>query len=452
MRVYGAAGKRLILPAGKRLVVPDMRGIVKERAKLKFAAPMRWGLDAPWTKGRKLIGPPTTVATSIKGSHLPWYGGDLEFAKLNAGRIGGLTDATRGNGYLGEGTSKNECIDSEDMTAWGTNGVTFGGPIIVAGIRLDELIADDGSADRILQTMSAQVADATEILLSVHVKQGTDADEDSGDLFRIDDGSSTNRIQAPISWASGVPSFGAISVFGGFDTTASWVDIIDPSNGLYRLSVRCKNNTGGASTVRAQLYASNIGDAGDSIYYGGVQVEYGVSVPTSYIKTTTVSETRPIDICKWVDGDNLSDIGFTLYFAFTPMSDNAANRAYAGINDGGASNRFAFFSDVDSGSRVFINPGNKNIQDVSVLTRGQTYVWAFAATTDDMRLYRDGVEMGTALTSVAMPTGLTTLDIGNDLGSSPGNANMAHIHLFEGAHEPAQVAVVSTEIAALAAS
>ena len=165
-------------------------------------------------------------------------------------------------------------------------GVTVGSPISVGGLSLDLLTNTGTSTFRnVSQNAGSTIADDGYVTVSAFIKAGDSTET----AIRTDDGTTTNRFTALISWSASVPSISATTVLG---LTEVGSGVEDYGGGLYRAWLTARNETGGALTLSGEYYVTwddapaSGGD--DTTYVGEIQLEAASTPSDRDWETSTV--------------------------------------------------------------------------------------------------------------------------------------------------------------------
>jgi len=320
-----------------------------------------------------------------------------------------VTKACRG--LLVEDTRTNLFLRSEefDNASWTKSNVT---------VTANAAAAPDGAltAERVSPTgaVSSYIAQGFAAVNGLTYTVSVFAKADVGSHLIIE--------MHPANWAVGaVPIFNLAN-----GTVESGPGVIENlGNGWYRCSAT------GVSIVTGTLYAPFFvanyptGDAGDSIYLWGAQVEQTTSA-LSYIPTTSAAVTRNADVAA------VSDIsGFYNASEGTVVAEFLAHPAvgveYGPVfefNDGTSGQRWRGQIDISEKLNHLIYDGVVQVQDFSVasLVAGQLHRAAWAIKVDDFGMSLDGATV-VADTSGAMPV-VDELSLG-----VAGGLNAGGIHL-----------------------
>lgn len=426
MRIIAPTGKRVIVPAGMRSYARDMRGVLSNRTNLEMAIPLRHHAMAVWSEGKYRLQAPNTPAVDVDGSYLPWQGG-FKQAVLNEPRFGGFNEATRGNGVIIEATEVNASPDFD--SAWTVRGTVTrtGGQVDPFGGMNAFLFEGFGPTTNDTYNSNIISGLADDLALSVGV------------MLHPNGQTGTLRIQNAQKSSQG-----------------NWdVDLSALSQAWHWIT-----NDHSAVTVNSEFSTFN-GGAGFHIFQGSGDVDVIMFWPNMldvgghYEIGTPIAPgaTRAIDKLNFPLATSLTEL--TAYISVTPINSalGASAQNMIEIHDGTNNNRIFLWSSVAALSEFLqIRAGGATVASVGNndgRTRGTKVVYAFAVGTDDARLFRDGVLVGTD-SDMAFPTGLDTLSIGGDaFGGSPASAVLVDVHLCNKAQDDALIATNSTELAAM---
>lgn len=199
-------------------------------------------------------------------------------------------------------------------------------------------------------------------------------------------------------------------------------------NGWYRCWIVFQSTTDVAGFVHVGLAdadndATVDRDGTSSILIANAQVEAG-AFPTSYIPTTSSSVARNADVLTYPVA---VDPPLTLYSEHVIATVNSGSTLrLLALHDGSSDNRVATRLHTDGGQRALVEAANvltADINDGSTPSDNTLFSAAIAAATNDVEMYQDGASDGTPDTSAAMPTGITTLNVGQVAGGSTGQPN-----------------------------
>jgi hypothetical protein len=310
-------------------------------------------------------------------------------------------------GLLVEEARTNICLQSEDLlTTWT---ITNAAPVA------DQTTAPDGSltADQLIDdsstgtsashvNQSVTVATSTVYAFSVFAK----ADQLSWLAIELDN--FTTPASNTLGWFDlGTGAVGTIQA--GYDDSG----IEDYGNGWYRCWVTFTTDAADTTgIIRLRLADADSDttvalDGSSSIFVWGAQLEAG-AFPTSYIPTTTTSETRNSDQTSTTDLSWWDSLVGTFYGAFTPsekideatvfaLEANSSNQIALQYDTGLSNVRMSHSTGVgDSGSV-------RSSSDVSVGSESRA---AFAVAEDDMAGVMDG---GTVATDTTVDVPISTL-------------------------------------------
>jgi hypothetical protein len=153
------------------------------------------------------------------------------------------------------------------------------------------------------------------------------------------------------------------------------------------------------------------------------QLEAG-AFATSYIPTTTASVVRSLDLCSITGGDftgfyNQSEGAF---FAAADPRAATASSTYLMANSGSNANQVSIFRNTTASSFGVASSGTYTAQITTASANGSFNKIAGSYFTNDARAAFNGA-LGTADTSVTVPTNLNRLNIGS---GGVGNTEMAN--------------------------
>lgn len=212
------------------------------------------------------------------------------------------------------------------------------------------------------------------------------------------------------------------------DTTGTVSSRVEDHRLWWRLILTVANNSSGNVTARVTMYpaySGTLGGAADGSITGSVivdqfQLELNTSNPSSPIVTEASSVTRSEErltypVSAWLDTaegsillDTISDIV-------------GSNDAYlATLHDGADNNSIALLRNNGDSSSLLVKDGGVTQADITAgspdMANGIVSKLAIAWINNDFVIYNNGVQVGTD-GSGAIPTGLTTLDIGRWSGA-----------------------------------
>ena len=271
----------------------------------------------------------------------------------------------------------------------------------------DKLSRTSTAANYVAGLSSKSASSQLDVVSSFFVKQG------QGDFIAFrGQGSYPNRVDAIFQFSTKTLTTSE----AGSDFTVTSSQVQDYGNGWYRLSI--VYNTDTAATLASLLSpraTSGQVDATDTYttafaYVWGVQFEEG-SFLSSYIETGSAATTRLADICKDGGNSTLFDIIEGSFFidvkSFLPINTIRE----ININNGTTVSRiFIRFQDNNQSLRFFSSGGLDRYETVDMTKRIKALV---TFKLNEVNIYINGILKFTD-TSFTVPTGLNTLDLGND--------------------------------------
>jgi len=150
-----------------------------------------------------------------------------------------------------------------------------------------------------------------------------------------------------------------------------------------------------------------------------VQLEKG-SFNTSQIKTESTSVTRTKDVHTRDVSNLITQVQGGLYCEFECLGVNTSATPYIlSLSDSSADNTISLLMNDDGDIRAEIvnSTSSQGAIDSSPITYNTSHKVLITYETNSMKLYVDGSLIGTD-TSVTVPTGLTTLNVGSDAGDN----------------------------------
>jgi hypothetical protein len=153
--------------------------------------------------------------------------------------------------------------------------------------------------------------------------------------------------------------------------------------------------------------------SGQTVYTWGAQVEAG-SFATSYIPTTTGSVVRSADVCSITGGNFTSFYNQSegTFFAAADPRTSAFGSTYLGANIGTNATGISIFRNATENSFAVANGGSYTALISAASTNGSFNKIAGSYFANDARAAFNG-SLGTADTSVTVPTNLNRLNIGS---------------------------------------
>jgi hypothetical protein len=189
------------------------------------------------------------------------------------------------------------------------------------------------------------------------------------------------------------------------------------SNGWYRCSVSATALLNGITSVRFNAVSgtstSYAGNSVDSFFAWGAQLE-AAAFPTSYIPTTTASVVRSADLCS-ITGSAFTEFynqSEGTFFVEADPRATTANATYLMANSGANTNQVSIFRTTTVSTFGVASGGVFTAQITTASANGSFNKIAGSYFTNDARAAFNGV-LGTADTSVNVPTNLTRLNLGS---------------------------------------
>lgn len=343
------------------------------------------------------------------------------------------TDTPRfeANGLLLEGASTNDFVHSEaiDNAFWSKLRVTITANSTAApdgNTTADTLTSNATGESFVRQTITVTAGQT--VTVSCFAKKST-----ADFMYFLVWDNSANGARAWFNVNTGV--VGSTVPFGtGF--TASKLKVQSVGNGWYRCSAVF--TTAGVTSIRVRI---NVGDTdavtdsavNSAIFVWGAQHEKRDGV-TSYIPTTTTSETRSADVCSVPTSGIFNEPTGTIHFqadvGITPPSEFKI----LSVNDGTAVDRHAV--QILSGTltpNYTIDAASVNQASITASALTLDTLTSLTATynTNAAEFFSEGVSQGTD-TSVAVPTALTTVDLGTEAGGSQFFGHIKNLRFYDG--------------------
>jgi len=368
---------------------------------------------------------PTPVFTRASTGTFVGSNGFIQSAAINAPRFDYDPVALECKGLLIEESRTNLAINSQTPSGWisGNGTVTDQGLTTSPSGLNDGYLAGVDTADISPANTSSLPSGAYTI--SVFLKRNNT----NWVILQLNHGTNTNIANAWFNLATGVK--GSVSAGAGSLTSITSA-ITNVGNGWYRCSITATIPTSGA--VRAIIISTpsdaNAARVSGAIYaIWGFQIEAG-AFPTSYIPTTTSALTRSADVC------SISGADFSSFYNQSEgtLFASGITRGYLVMASSGAnSNQIAIFRNP---SPLYMRfdvavGGSYGAQINGATIIGDSFnkiAGAYAA--NNVRTAFNGA-LGTQDTTVAIPSNLTTLNIGSQsLGAAPHSGHVTHIQYF----------------------
>ena len=370
-----------------------------------------------------------TSTTFSRASVATYYDSDgiIRTKKANAKRINYPRDGSSDFGLFIEEAATNICLESADLTTTWTNlnstelSSASTSPDALAGA--DQIIVD--SAVSVPHGMEQTYTGSTTVdsCASVFAKQGHHTDI----YLRLSDTADTDYIDIIVDLSDGSILQAATATGGNAAVTGGGIETLP--GGWYRVWISgiCDSTTTSHKIVIGVSQGTTIsytGNGTDSVNIWGAQIETN-SFPTSYIATTTASETRAKDLAT-IDLTALTGYSATegtLYVDFkrdlnidgvttniVDLDDGTANEVIK-ITQGSTTASDITGEIVDGGASQF----SIAVNDASVNVRKKV---AMAWKLNDSAISVDG-STPTTDTSCTLPT-VTDLFIGSGLTAAEG--------------------------------
>jgi hypothetical protein len=252
---------------------------------------------------------------------------------------------------------------------------------------------------------------------------------------------SNREVAQLVAVANGVFSFYAkgsgtiyVGVAGGtqpqtiFTLTANWSRIVVPYTG-----------------TSSYVYIGNYGGAtATSVDVWGAMLEAG-AYGTSYVKTEAAAVTRLADAASKTGISSL--IGQAEGTVFVDFIQRAVGASVVQIqlNDGSNSNRVQIEVNSSGNGVMYVFSGGGLTGQISLgaFTAGTQYKIAMVYKVNDFAVYKNGTLIGTD-TSGAVPTSLTRIDLGAEVGTSYTGYELSQALVFKTRLTNAQLAELTT--------
>jgi hypothetical protein len=239
------------------------------------------------------------------------------------------------------------------------------------------------------------------------------------DEINVQIGTTTESDFARVTFNVLTGLFVTTSIAGVTTVTSTSVDRF--ANGWFR--VRVTGVVDAVSTTmrvhvqpRSGGTVNYLGNGTSGLHIWGAQIEAGAGGASSYIPTTTVAVTRPVDVCfRTLGGEYVQGLGTMVAELRTAVGNvGSGNQFVARFSDASFGNAVAmsvtgFFGINSAAASVF----DGGASDPTALVNGQSLRGAVAFATNNLGVSLNGgvVYLDTAAT---MPTGLTRLDLCHD--------------------------------------
>lgn len=348
-------------------------------------------------------------------------------------------------GYLAEGARTNLCLRSQefDNASWARVNLSVSVDSILApnGDTSAETLTDDAvSGQHNTGCAGVTFSAATAYTFSVFLKAGTA----TWAQLRFDPGVPfPSGCFANFNLASGVvgtvgaDASATIKAFPNGWYRCAVTSTADAGGGLYRAFVQLTNST---DAVIAVTYSGS----GQSLYAWGAQLEAG-SFPSTYIPTTTASVTRNADVLTYPFSGNGIDATGTVFAQIVPSGALGANAGFLQITDGTVNNQQQLqrtSAGVFLGVTVSGGVSTGVCTTATSLTPGSV---SRAAYTYGANNFIACANAGTVATDVsgAVPTGLTTINVGFASGNTGWFGTLRNIRIWQTQFSAAQLQAIT---------
>lgn len=173
----------------------------------------------------------------------------------------------------------------------------------------------------------------------------------------------------------------------------------------------------------------------DAIEVWGFQMATGSIYPGSYIATTTAPATRLKDDYSLNVTGRIGQRGSLVFDIMFPAQDLVAAVVPVSLHDGSADNRItcSILAAGDVASATVVSGGDTqaDITDATInVCDGDKHTIAISWEPNSVKLYVDGTLEGTADTEATIPSGITTLTLGDHAGANQPNALISDLKLY----------------------
>lgn len=314
-------------------------------------------------------------------------------------------------GLLIEEQRTNLLLQSNDFqTSWTPTNITrtlnatLSPEGVVNGVKIE---ATTSAATTLFQ---AAIVTATSATGSVYVKQGTSATVANTFILR-NFTTAINLIGGTLNYNTGVFTY---------TIGSTGVVITNVGNGWWRVAITATAGiTAGDSVGIYPGWGGGVATAGDFLYAYGAQLEAG-AFATSYVPTVGSTATRNADsasittLTPWFNA-----AAGTLYVQGLHTNIPPSAAMALEIGDGTINNRHAVFTAGTANCNYYDVVGGVNQATISASTFTANVVGKFAAAyaANDFQVSGNGTLGGSDI-SGSLPVGLTTMFIGNSIGST----------------------------------
>lgn len=274
-------------------------------------------------------------------------------------------------------------------------------------------------------------------------------------VLQMDMGTSSNGAFVIFDLAGG--QIGVAAATFGAGWTVGTPSIQSVGNGWYRCTLNATSDTNTTIRPRVDIDAGSgtgaqnngyAGTVGSGVLIYGAQLEQA-AFPTSYIPTTTASVTRAADVATMTlasIGIPANPAGLTIIGKARSGFPGATSEFIADVNDGTTNNKIDLVRASNRAITVGASAGGVS-QLASTLATGFSDNTDFQIWTAFSAAGFAGQVVGQAeqtTGAIAMPNGLTSLNIGNRFGSSAFNSTIARLQIYNRRLPDAQAAAIAS--------
>ncbi len=240
---------------------------------------------------------------------------------------------------------------------------------------------------------------------------------------QVAQGSFAHAVNFWVNLATGAA--GTLAVAVGTPTSLS-AQVTPFGNSWYRVSITASYPATAllALTIISATANNSTTRVSGSVYeiWGG-QVEAG-SFPTSYIPTVASTVVRSADVCSITGSDftGMYNQSEGTFFAAADPRAATSSATYLMANSGNNTNQVSIFRNTTTSTFGVANSGSYTAQPTAASANGSFNKIAGSYFTNDARAAFNGA-LGTADTSVTVPTNLNRLNIGSAATASTEFAN-----------------------------
>jgi hypothetical protein len=171
------------------------------------------------------------------------------------------------------------------------------------------------------------------------------------------------------------------------------------------------------------------------IYCTGTQVNTGIGFPSSAIDTEAAPATKLADAISYNIAGRIGQRGSLVFDVMFPAQDIIADVVPISLHDGTANNRItcSILAAGDIASATVVSGGDTQADITDATTDvcdGDKHTIAISWEPNSVKLYVDGTLEGTADTSATIPSGITTLTLGDNDGANQPNAMISDLKIY----------------------